>query len=279
MLRQRAVLIHRVRFEGVSVARAAREIGMSRTTAYRWLKRFDDGSSDEALFDRSRRPNNSPQRTPVRIERRILDLHEQQGWPLARILSQLRTEGSPAPSLSTARRILERHGRRPRRSHPKVARPWAELVRLLIWGTPPQDENPPSGESTSTNLEELVDILRAGGVRQRRRALVVLLLALGVPRSAVVEVARSSRQTVQRYRNEFRERGIQSIPKSCRRKASESRRSDCTRCGLWPPTLSPFGPRHQSHYLAYEGSEPHSAGTGYTCFNGTHSRNPPDWGL
>lgn len=208
MLRQRIALIQRVRYEDVPVARAAREIGMSRTTAYKWLRRFDTDGSDEALADRSRRPKNSPRQTPPKIERRLLELHDRHGWPLSRIISEMDREGLDAPSLSTACRILRRAGRVPASSDSQIGEPWIQLVELLICESPPLRDGTAATETCS---KELLEVLRSGGVRRRRRAMVLILLALGLPRSAVAKLAKSSRGTVKRYWDEFQKSGIESL--------------------------------------------------------------------
>ncbi len=55
----RHLLADRIRKERWPVARAARAAGVTRRTAYKWLKRFEDGG-DAALQDRSSRPHRIP---------------------------------------------------------------------------------------------------------------------------------------------------------------------------------------------------------------------------
>ncbi len=67
----RGLLVHRVRVEGRPVAHVAKELGVSRQCAHRWVARFD-AEGEAGLLDRSSRPHSSPTRTPARIERRVV---------------------------------------------------------------------------------------------------------------------------------------------------------------------------------------------------------------
>ena len=59
---QRLVLVHRVLKFGLPVSAVARELGVSRKTAYKWIARHRHDPL-AALVDRSRRPHRSPQRS------------------------------------------------------------------------------------------------------------------------------------------------------------------------------------------------------------------------
>ena len=67
----RALLVERV-LAGHRPADVAHQMGCSRATAYKWLRRFRaEGAS--GLLDRSSRPAHCPHRTPAAIEARILE--------------------------------------------------------------------------------------------------------------------------------------------------------------------------------------------------------------
>ena len=57
--RSRANLVHRIRVQGWTVARAARAAGISERTAYKWLRRFQQ-AGPEGLRDRSCRAHRRP---------------------------------------------------------------------------------------------------------------------------------------------------------------------------------------------------------------------------
>ena len=54
---------------GANISELARRFGVSRKTIYKWLNRDD-------MDDRSRRPKNSPKRTPQTQEARILAVRD-----------------------------------------------------------------------------------------------------------------------------------------------------------------------------------------------------------
>jgi transposase InsO family protein len=86
--------------------------GISRPTGYKWLNRYQ-AKGLEALADRSRRPQRSPNRTADEMEQHVLRMrHEHPCWSghkISRRLRDLGLQDVPAPSTITA--ILHRHGR------------------------------------------------------------------------------------------------------------------------------------------------------------------------
>lgn len=82
----------------IGVSRAARNMGVSRRTVYRWRRRVPDFS------DRPCRPSRSPRRTPDALEASVLAMRMERRWGPDRIGPVL---GLPA---STVHRILRRHG-------------------------------------------------------------------------------------------------------------------------------------------------------------------------
>jgi transposase InsO family protein len=67
----RRLLVHRVLIEGWPAATAAEQLGVSRATAYKWLRRYR-AEGDAGLEDRSARPVHRPRALPEREVRRIL---------------------------------------------------------------------------------------------------------------------------------------------------------------------------------------------------------------
>ena len=67
----RRLLVDRVLIEGWSAATAAEMLGVSRATAYKWLRRFR-AEGRAGLEDRSARPHHRPRALPEREVRRIL---------------------------------------------------------------------------------------------------------------------------------------------------------------------------------------------------------------
>src|SRR4029450_2733154 len=85
------------------IAHIAHEMGISRTTAYRWWARYQQ-LGQAGLVDRPSIPAHSPRRTAARLEERILRLRHRGRLGPARIAARL---GLPA---STVHRVLVRHG-------------------------------------------------------------------------------------------------------------------------------------------------------------------------
>ena len=98
----RRLLVERV-LSGRPVAHVAAEMGVSRPTAHKWVRRWRE-EGDAGLHDRSSRPHRTPHRTPADIEARVCDLRQARKLGPARIGPVL---GLPA---STVHRILTRHG-------------------------------------------------------------------------------------------------------------------------------------------------------------------------
>jgi transposase InsO family protein len=111
----RLALVHSVRTLGRPVAATAREFGVSRKTAYKWLAAHDADPVAPALADRSRRPARSPGRTADAVEAQVLAVRDRRNWGPRKIHAYLRASGLvPPDDLPTARtvaRVLRRHGR------------------------------------------------------------------------------------------------------------------------------------------------------------------------
>ncbi|WP_405802104.1 IS481 family transposase [Streptomyces sp. NBC_01506] len=97
----RRLLVERVR-SGRPVAHVAAEMGVSRPTAHKWVRRWR-AEGEAGLADRSSRPHTTPHRTAADIEARVCDLRRARKLGPARIGPVL---GLPA---STVHRILTRH--------------------------------------------------------------------------------------------------------------------------------------------------------------------------
>ena len=68
-VRSRMVMVERVA-AGQSATAVATQMGCSRQTVHKWVKRFDEGGV-AGLEDRSSRPVRSPAKVPARVENRI----------------------------------------------------------------------------------------------------------------------------------------------------------------------------------------------------------------
>lgn len=106
--RRRMVLLVQ---EGRSVASAARELGVSRQTAYLWLKRASEEGLAE-MSERSRRPLKSPSECDEALVAQVLRASDSHPYWGARKLRALLWPAGEAPVCErTVGRILHRHGR------------------------------------------------------------------------------------------------------------------------------------------------------------------------
>jgi transposase InsO family protein len=114
----RTAFVHAVRTANRSVAQAAKDFNISRTTAYKWLARFDQ---QQPPTDSSRRPHRSPTRTPEQLEATVLAVRDQFGWGPRKIHAYLTNNRRPTPPARTVAAILRRHSRITTPSAPEVA--------------------------------------------------------------------------------------------------------------------------------------------------------------
>lgn len=89
----RRLLVERVR-SGRPVAHVAAEMGVSRATAHKWIRRWR--TEGEAGADRSSRPRTTPHRTAATVEARVCRLRQTRKLGPARIGPAL---GLPASTL------------------------------------------------------------------------------------------------------------------------------------------------------------------------------------
>jgi len=85
-----------------------REFSISRATGYKWVKRYEN---DEALSDRSRRPNITANKTAEVIETQIIEMRTvHPGWGAKKIKVSLENKGVEMPCIKTVNNILNRYG-------------------------------------------------------------------------------------------------------------------------------------------------------------------------
>jgi len=89
--------------DGWTVASAAESMRISRQTAHKWWRRYQE-AGEAGLFDRSSRPRRCPTKTPAKVERRVVQLRRTHQLGPARLAPRA---GVPA---STLHRIWARHG-------------------------------------------------------------------------------------------------------------------------------------------------------------------------
>ena len=156
----RCLLVERVRFDQRPVSHVAKEMGLSRQAAHRWVARFDAEGFD-GLHDRSSRPHSTPTRTPAAVETGVLLARDELRAGRDRIAT---ATGVPARTVS---RILARHGR------PPIAAldPVTGVVIRASRTTPNRYERAAPGDLVHLDVKKLGRIPDGGGWRAHGRAM------------------------------------------------------------------------------------------------------------
>ena len=154
----RLLLVRRVRQEGRPAAHVARELGISRQCAYRWVRRFD-AEGLAGLADRSSRPHQMPRRTPAAAEAAVVAARRQLRQGPAFLAG---ATGVPARTIS---RILARHGEPPL----AACDPLTGQVIRASKATAVRYERARPGELIHLDVKKLGKIPQGGGWRARGR--------------------------------------------------------------------------------------------------------------
>jgi transposase InsO family protein len=110
VVEQRLRFLLGVRNQEATLSELCRRYEISRKTGYKWLKRYAQGGSIEALQDQTRRPHHSPGRTSLRHEQAVVRVRDEKGWGAEKIAVVLGKRGLWLRPI-TVHRILKRHGR------------------------------------------------------------------------------------------------------------------------------------------------------------------------
>lgn len=109
---ERTVFITKAKQEGANISAICREYGVSRKTAYKWLKRERAGGT-AGLLEQSRRPLHHPMQTSTDMEGQVLAVRDEHpawgGRKIRRVLQDRGETGVPAASTITA--ILRRNAK------------------------------------------------------------------------------------------------------------------------------------------------------------------------
>lgn len=111
-VKERMDFVAAVRRGGLSMAELCEAYGVSRRTGYKWLERFRE-EGPRGLYDQSRRPDSSPQRTSEDVESLLLRAKREfpyYGPKKLLVILQGRYRRLHLPAASTASDILKRHG-------------------------------------------------------------------------------------------------------------------------------------------------------------------------
>jgi transposase InsO family protein len=110
-MKQRKEFVMLASQEGANIRELCRRYQVGKTTAYKWLDRYEK-MGDAGLNDQSRKPVNSPNRSIDKVETKILKAREKHPkWGARKLKRWLENSGSSdLPCASTVHAILQRHG-------------------------------------------------------------------------------------------------------------------------------------------------------------------------
>ncbi len=113
LVKQRQDLIERMCLAGANISSICDQFNISRKTAYKWLSRYQE-TGLRGLNDRSKAPKSMPNQIDPRLEKLIIQAHDE--YPYwgprklrALLLNQLSVSTLPSPT--TFARVLKRHQR------------------------------------------------------------------------------------------------------------------------------------------------------------------------
>jgi len=137
---------------GWTITAAAESMQISRQCAHKWWHRYlAEGRA--GLSDRSSRPLTSPNRTPARVERRIVALRR------SRMIGPARLGGVVGVPASTVHRVLVRYGVNRLQW---LDRPTGRTIRRI--------ETSRAGELVHVDVKKLARVPQGGGHKLRGRA-------------------------------------------------------------------------------------------------------------
>ncbi|MGI8801334.1 MAG: leucine zipper domain-containing protein [Solirubrobacteraceae bacterium] len=104
----RSIVVRRVVEERETFAQAAACSGVSTSTLWAWVQRWNAATPEEraslaCLEDRSSRPRRSPSQVPAEEAARICLLRERTGWSPRRLADEPGSPGPTPPSIDVAR--------------------------------------------------------------------------------------------------------------------------------------------------------------------------------
>jgi transposase InsO family protein len=152
------MLVRRVRFDRRPVAHVAKEMGVSRQCAHRWVKRFDELGWD-GLRDRSSRPHRCPTRTSPQAEAQVLQERDRLRQGPAFI-----AEATGVPE-RTVTRILRRAGM----PHLSACDPLTGEVIRATKITSTRYEHPHAGAMLHVDVKKIGRIPDGGGWKAHGR--------------------------------------------------------------------------------------------------------------
>jgi putative transposase len=130
VINQRMEFMLRRQSEGTSLSELSRDFGISRTTAYKWITRFDNEGL-KGLGDQSRRPKTTTKKLPYEMVTEIISFRQSHpSWGATTIRKTLLRTHRKVPSRRTIHRVLQEcNFISTRRSHSRRRSPERTVVK------------------------------------------------------------------------------------------------------------------------------------------------------
>jgi len=217
----RYALIRMVRTKGIPVATACRVLKISRKTGHKWLRRYD---SDPiyGLEDLCRRPHYSPKALPEVLKQQIIDLHRTTGLGPRGVRRQMQNMSSTTPSLSSIFKMLQSVRTKEEVVGSSDLPSALEALCLGLLAIFPSHDVSKSILNAPTT-KQLLTIIRTGTIRERKRAGVIALLALGETLTRAAKATGSSRASAKKYWDVYAAHGVNSILNPSRKQKRSDR--------------------------------------------------------
>jgi transposase len=170
--------------------------GISRTTGYKWVSRYEDLGNLRDLKERSRRPHQVPNKTAPDIERKVLALRDSVGWGARKLAAVLRQQNIRLAA-STVHHILRRNKRIGTENSN-----WATwMIQVLLADDPLpqlQREFP-----NAIELSRLSHFISTGRLPERKKAMAVVASLKRIPVMATAKCLQIRPRAVTRYFNRY----------------------------------------------------------------------------
>jgi transposase len=177
-----------------------RFFGISRTTGYRWVRRYEELGNLRNLAELSRRPHQIPNKTAPDIEGKVLELRARVGWGPRKLAALLKQQNIRLAA-STIQRILGRHKRIATESFNWAA--WMMQVLLADDSLPQLQREFPN----AVDLPALARFIRAGKLGERKKAMAVVASLKRIPVTLAAQCLQLHHRAVTRYFNRYRAGG------------------------------------------------------------------------
>jgi transposase len=201
---QREQFVIRAKNEKESFKSLCESFGVSRTTGYLWVNRYQRLGNLRDLSELGRQPHHCPNKTKADVENKVLEERDRFGWGAKRIAVAL-TRQNIRLSASTINCILQRHARIGM-ENPNSAT-W--IIKLLLSDKPLsllERELP-----NVSGLPNLAQFLNSSRLTERKKAMTVISYLKGIRATIIADCLQIQRRAVARYFKLYNSGGTEAL--------------------------------------------------------------------